>query len=87
MAYDREVVVYIHGGNRERRQNVVVALGCVDGKSRRALFEHGFVPEGDSAVIKVAGHDAKSLCQVLQVLEQWAENQGTELVFRWRLSS
>ena len=85
---DQEVVVYVHRGNRERQgsQSVVVALGCVDAKSRRALFEHGFVAEGDSAVMEVAGYNAERLCRVLQALERWAEKQGAELVFRWRLS-
>ena len=85
----REVVVYVHrgSGERQRSQNVIVALGCVDAKSRRALFENGFVPEGDSAVVEVAGHDAGRLCQVLLALERWAEKQGAELVFRWRLGT
>ena len=37
--------------------------------------------------MEVAGYDAERLCQVLLALEQWAENQGAELVFRWRLDS
>ncbi len=86
---DREVVVYVHGGNRKgrRSQNIVVGLGCVDVKSRGTLFEQGFMPDGDSAVIEVVGYNAERLCQVLQALERWAEKQGAELVFRWRFGS
>ena len=87
----RQVTVYIRQVHSQGSANrtVTVALDGVDVKSRGELIDRGFIPEGDSAVIEIVGDDADRVHQVLKELElwivSWAEKQGAEPIFRWRV--
>lgn len=87
----RQVVVFIRqqSSNRSPSRTVSVALEGLDVVSQSELAARGFVSEGDYAVIQIMGDNSDRMHQVLRDLEHWivswAEKQGAQPIFRWRV--
>jgi hypothetical protein len=90
----RHVTVYIRhsvANHKPPSRTVSVALDGLNVEGKAELTARGFVPEGDCAVIHIIGEDLNRMHQVLRDLEHWivswAEKQGAEPIFKWRVVS